>query len=93
MAPRGEQYAAEDGLKCPSCGSIKLGVSDSRPFQGTIRRRRKCECGNKFSTIEFVIKSGQDAAVVIQQADEWKRLYEDLLARLRAILTNTGPTP
>jgi transcriptional regulator NrdR family protein len=93
MVARGPQYEAEEGLKCPECRGVRLQVVDSRPFEGTIRRRRKCGCGAKFSTIEFVIGKGQSAAQVIQQADEWRRLYEGLLARLKGILINTGTNP
>ncbi len=43
-----------EGLKCPACGSIRHYVTNSRPRETTIHRRRKCRpCGERFSTWEF----------------------------------------
>lgn len=39
------------GFHCPTCGS-RMGVSDSRSYAGGIRRKRKCECGEGFHTVE-----------------------------------------
>lgn len=42
-------------MKCPYCNSSESQVKDSRPVDGTIRRRRTCDtCGAKFTTIERV---------------------------------------
>jgi transcriptional regulator NrdR family protein len=47
------------GMKCPSCGSRKNNVKDSRPYgEDTIRRRRNClDCGARFGSYEV----GDDA--------------------------------
>lgn len=40
-------------MKCPACGSLDTLVFDSRPHDGTIRRRRRCRgCEHRWSTIE-----------------------------------------
>lgn len=52
------------GLLCPACGNDKLVVRDSRPQPCGVRRRRVCECGHRFTTIETVIA---DAPIVIEQ--------------------------
>ena len=42
-------------MRCFKCKSDTV-VKDSRPKDGTIRRRRRClKCGNRFSTIEVLI--------------------------------------
>lgn len=41
------------GLRCEQCGSDDICVKDSRPANGTIRRRRRCNvCGWRFTTYE-----------------------------------------
>lgn len=42
-------------MLCPSCGSERLSVVDTRSEEGGIRRRRECQaCGKRFSTIERI---------------------------------------
>lgn len=42
-------------MKCPFCGAEDTKVIDSRPAEGTIRRRRQCEqCDKRFTTYERV---------------------------------------
>ena len=42
------------GIQCPACGGYETGVPDSRPFDGHVQRRRKCqECGTKLTTTEM----------------------------------------
>ncbi len=44
-------------MRCPHCGAANDKVVDSRASQGgsAIRRRRKClECGERFTTYEYV---------------------------------------
>ena len=39
--------------RCPSCGSHKHQVRDSRPYEATVRRRRAClDCGERWATFE-----------------------------------------
>jgi transcriptional regulator NrdR family protein len=43
------------GMKCEKCGSDTK-VRESRPREGTIRRRRRCvKCSHKFTTEEVII--------------------------------------
>lgn len=42
-------------MNCPRCGGRTL-VKDSRPSTGNhVRRRRHCECGNRFTTMETIV--------------------------------------
>ena len=43
-------------MLCPKCGADyhQMGVIETRPLDGWVRRRRKCySCGNKFTTYEI----------------------------------------
>jgi transcriptional regulator NrdR family protein len=43
------------GIACPHCGSKANKITDSREApHNQIRRRRACECGQRFSTYENV---------------------------------------
>lgn len=39
-------------MECPRC-SNETRVADSRKFEGYVRRRRLCTCGNRFTTYEM----------------------------------------
>ena len=54
-------------IPCPYCKSRDVGVLDSRGNQkGTVRRRRICRsCHRKFSTVENVVWSAKDLAVLM----------------------------
>lgn len=41
-------------IACPKCGSQDQNVIDSRPVGGRVRRRRQCECGERFTTVEMI---------------------------------------
>lgn len=42
-------------MKCPFCGFEESKVIDSRPSEGTIRRRREClSCNGRFTTFEIL---------------------------------------
>lgn len=45
------------GICCPACDATGNEVRDSRSnhLNSTIRRRRVCDCGERFSTIEVVV--------------------------------------
>src|SRR3990170_4612069 len=46
-------------MNCPFCGHPESKVTDSRPDEAGIRRRREClACGRRFSTIERVELAG-----------------------------------
>lgn len=46
---------ADGGITCPICGATQIIVIDSRAASGRIRRRRSCENGHRFSTVELPI--------------------------------------
>ena len=67
-------------MKCPKCNALGLTCIDSRPYNETIKRRRKClNCGYRFSTVEIGI-------------DDYSKLKEreadaaDVLSELEAVL-------
>ena len=40
---------------CPNCGGHELLVKDSRPYSGTVKRRRECaSCHTRFITLEII---------------------------------------
>ncbi len=41
-------------MRCPVCGILLSIVSDSRPKEDSIRRRRICSNGHRFTTYEHV---------------------------------------
>ena len=42
-------------MDCPVCGKNQTKVVDSRPINGSVRRRRKCLiCGHRFTTFEVI---------------------------------------
>ncbi len=54
-------------MKCPSC-NLPSAVLETRTTKLGIRRRRRCECGHKFTTVEVQVPSDRqhdDARVVI----------------------------
>lgn len=44
-------------IPCPECGSLQVGVIDSRGYQheGRIRRRRRCHNNHRFTTTEITL--------------------------------------
>ena len=47
------------GLACPACGSPDSFVVDSRPVNGQVRRRRRCErCDARYTTYEAIAPAG-----------------------------------
>lgn len=62
---------------CLKCGSSKSAVVDSRIYsKKMIRRKRKCECGEKYSTLEIPVSHHPRAQEVAEwAADEAVRIY------------------
>ncbi len=41
-------------MNCPQCMNMKVRCTDSRPVEGTVRRRRECQvCGARWTTYEM----------------------------------------
>jgi len=59
-------------IACPTCGSPASHVVDSRGVRASdyIRRRRVCESGHRFSTVETAVRETQkpqDAASIVRR--------------------------
>lgn len=60
-----------DRLPCPSCGGSRHKVASTRVTPtGEIRRRRVCECGTRFSTIETIVQEATDEDMVAKRVLE-----------------------
>ena len=68
-------------MRCPKCTSVEDKVIDSRISKegNTIRRRREClECGNRFSTIENLVR---DNLIVIKRDERREPFDREKLSR------------
>lgn len=60
-------------IKCPACGHTESKVLDSRPADGSIRRRRECmECQRRFTTYERV----EETPVMVVKKDGSRQLFD-----------------
>lgn len=60
-------------MKCPSCGYSESKVLDSRPADGSIRRRREClGCQHRFTTYERV----EETPVMVVKKDGSRQLFD-----------------
>jgi len=55
-------------VTCPACGLDTI-VTDSRVTPGYRRRRRKCQCGRKLSTVEISVPARGCAVLVQNRGD------------------------
>ncbi len=83
-----------DGLSCPDCGCQFSGVTDSRPAECALRRRRKClSCGFRWTTYEMALseqevkntlwklsKLGRTLAEAIEAANRMEAALKDITA-------------
>ena len=46
----------DKGIRCPTCGSRRSRVYDSRQHNEGIKRRRKCRKGHRFATLEKPVR-------------------------------------
>lgn len=61
------------GLRCPFCRKVDNRVSDSRPTDTRIRRRRACNnCGARFTTFEDY--QADPRRVVERGRSRWNRI-------------------
>jgi transcriptional repressor NrdR len=68
-------------MRCPKCTSIEDKVIDSRIARdgNTIRRRREClECGNRFTTTEFLVR---DSMMVVKRDGRQEPFEREKLLR------------
>ncbi|MBQ3075080.1 MAG: transcriptional repressor NrdR [Clostridia bacterium] len=60
-------------MKCPACGNTESKVLDSRPADGSIRRRREClGCQRRFTTYERV----EETPVMVVKKDGSRQLFD-----------------
>ena len=60
-------------MKCPFCGFAESKVVDSRPSDGTIRRRREClSCGGRFTTFETL----ETTSLVVIKKDKSRQPFD-----------------
>lgn len=46
---------SELGMACPNCRGTKRTVTNSRPIEGSIRRRLRClACNHRYTTVEVI---------------------------------------
>ena len=64
-------------MNCPKCGSNQAFVVDSRPADGSVKRRRECLfCGQRFNTVEI-------AAVEYKTLEGKAKMLKRLLDKLK----------
>lgn len=44
------------GVRCPACKALPTSVVETRTFEGPTFRRRRCECGARWQSVEKVVK-------------------------------------
>ena len=70
-------------MRCPFCHSDNSRVTDSRGTGNAVRRRRECaDCGERFTTLETVLRSTLQVVKKDGRREEFDR--EKLLAGLRS---------
>ncbi len=70
-------------MRCPYCRSESSRVTDSRGSGNAVRRRRECaDCGERFTTLETVLRSTVQVVKKDGRREDFDR--EKLLAGLRA---------
>ncbi len=70
-------------MRCPYCHSDSSRVTDSRGTGNAVRRRRECsDCGERFTTLETVLRSTVQVVKKDGRREDFDR--EKLLAGLRA---------
>lgn len=83
-------------IPCPSCGSRKTSVTDSRPTaEGfpTTKRRRQCDtCAHRFTTIE-VLTNSLDGLLSATEHDLMLRTARSLVARIKRLRPNAPTEP
>lgn len=63
---------------CPMCGSKNNYVKDSRTIgDGTVRRRRYCSCGIRFSTYELTAEEYEKMKQLEEIAIKLKEVIDD----------------
>ena len=72
---------------CPVCGSSNNRVTDSRLEKGMRYRRRKCECGKTWGTVEldFSDYTALLVADITPEATELQKTLKECIAQLSKV--------
>lgn len=78
-----------NAIECPECGSAASRVVDSRPRHDPIPhiyRRRRCKCGQRYGTREFMDDVGFAAFVDANGISGRDRaIVETMIAQMRSV--------
>lgn len=78
-------------MQCPKCNAYGLACSDSRPYNETIRRRRRClNCGYRFSTVEISIEDYHKLKENEAEAAEVLSNLEEILSKVIELRGKNG---
>lgn len=76
-------------MKCPFCGFRESKVIDSRPSEGSIRRRREClSCNGRFTTFEIL----ETTPLMVVKKDKSRQPF-DRNKLLRSLVTACAKRP
>lgn len=67
-----------EGVKCPQCGSIDLNVVSTRRAENALRRRRECNRGHRFDTVELLADDAKRSALLIHELLDARNLAQAL---------------
>lgn len=70
-------------MKCPSCGSSRLRVVDTKPLGSLIWRRRKCHQGHQFHTEEILLGASCRKEAQERDLNKLKRKTRELVNEFR----------
>ena len=81
-------------LPCPTCGSTRSTVGDSRGSRQGVRRRREChDCSNRWTTIEMSVNALQSRSLLRKAVllQKMAALFVDELKRVGSPPDTPGP--
>ena len=77
-------------MQCPKCKAHGLACHDSRPYNETIRRRRRClNCGYRFSTVEISIEDYHKLKENEAETADVLSNIEEILTKVRELRGNS----
>jgi transcriptional regulator NrdR family protein len=76
-------------FRCQSCGGVNTEVIDTRRSAAfRIRRRRKCDCGHRFTTVEIPVEEFEiidiDGGVVAKLRRDARRVADAIDAIVKS---------
>ena len=84
---QGRSTTTSGGPACPLCGLRESAVKDSRPAEmGSVRRRRFCKCGHRFTTYE-TLTHPKDRGL----SETQKKILQGMLGTLTNLVKQLAP--